>query len=121
VTSFDRDDDAVRAAMRELRAADELETPAFDAVLSRRKGAGSRERVLVVRRLAIAAGLVLAAIGVYGVKSSRRARLTVPEEVIALSTWRPATDALLEIPGRSLLRQTPQLHKSVLDIKGDFR
>lgn len=122
MTEHDRDDEVIRAALADLRAADEREAPAFDAVLAR-SASPSRAR-LHVGRLAIAAALVLAAVGVYRALSTLGGpRLTVPSEVVALSAWRPATDVLLETPGKNLLRQTPQLGASLIDISitGDFR
>jgi hypothetical protein len=121
MTERERNDELLRASLADLRAADELEAPAFDAVLARRAST-SRARPHV-GRLAIAAGLVLAAAGIYRVVSTRAPRLTVPSEVVALSTWRPATDVLLETPGRDMLRYTPQLGASLIDINltGDLR
>lgn len=121
MTEHDRDDEAMRAALADLRAADEREAPAFDEVLAR--GASASHSRLHVGRLAIAAALVLAAVGVYRALSARGSRLTVPSEVVALSAWHPATDVLLETPGKNLLRQTPQLGASLIDISitGDFR
>jgi hypothetical protein len=121
MTQRDRDYEALRAALAELRAADERSAPAFEAILTS-VPSRSRRR-LRVGRLAIAAGLVLGVVGLYGMLSARRPRLTVPSEVVALSAWRPATDVLLATPGRSLLTQTPQLGASLIDIRisGDFR
>lgn len=122
MTEHDRDDEVIRAALADLRAADEREAPAFDAVLAR--SASASHSRLHVGRLAIAAALVLAAVGVYRALSTLGGpRLTVPSEVVALSAWRPATDVLLETPGKNLLRQTPQLGASLIDISitGDFR
>jgi hypothetical protein len=123
MTRGDRDDAAIRAALADLRAADEREAPAFDAILARR--ASSLRARPHVGRLAIAAGLVLAAVGVYSVLRALGGgpRLTVPREVAALSTWRPVTDVLLETPARDVLRHMPRLGSSLIDISitGDFR
>jgi hypothetical protein len=121
VTQRDRDYEALRATLHELRVADERDAPPFAAILARRSA-----RLLArpnARRLAIAAGLVLAAGLAYGLFATRGRRLTVPSEVVALSTWRPATDVLLETPVRRLLAQAPRLGASLLDpgITGDFR
>jgi hypothetical protein len=120
MTEHDPDGALVRAALAKLRADDERDAPAFDAVLSR--VATHRRSRLHIRRLAIAAALVLVAVGAYRTLSTRP-RLMVPREVVALSAWRPATDVLLQTPGRELLRQSPQLGTSLIDINiaGDFR
>lgn len=115
----DRDDEVLRAALADLGAADEADAPAFDAVLARIP-APSQPR-LHVARLAIAAALVLVMTGVYQARLARRPRLTVPSEVIALSTWRPVTDALLETPGRGLLGEMPPLGASLINITGGSR
>ena len=50
-----------------------------------------------------------------GTCAKHQRRLTVPPDVVALVAWRPMTDALLETPGRELLRQPPPLGASILD------
>jgi hypothetical protein len=112
MTERDRDEETLRAALRDLRDADERAAPDFDAVISR---AALPSYTLNVGRLAIAAGLLVAAVGVSAL-FARRPKLTVPTEVIALSTWRPATDVLLETSTRELLRHTPRLGASLIDI-----
>ena len=122
MTPLDRDDEALRSAFSELRAADQRSAPAFEDVLARRVPS-QPTAASIVRRLAVAAALVLAAGFAYRAIGSRTTRLTVPSEVIALSSWRPATDVLLETPGSGLLRHVPQLGASLIDsgLKGDFR
>ena len=46
---------------------------------------------------------------------ARRHTLMVPREVTALMAWRAPTDVLLDIPGNTLLRESPRLNASVLD------
>jgi hypothetical protein len=112
MTERDRDEEVLRAALSDLRNADERAAPGFDTILSR---VASPSYTLKVARLAIAAGLLVAAVGVYAL-SARPPRLTVPDEVVAFSTWRPATDVLLETSARELLRHTPRLGASLIDI-----
>jgi hypothetical protein len=121
VTRRDRDDDAIRAAFEHLRVADRREAPSFDAVLQRRQQSSPVRPPW--RSLAIAAVLVLVAGVTYRASTTRRERLTVPKEVVALSAWRPATDVLLETPVRNLLRETPQLGSSLINSKitGELR
>ncbi len=123
MTPHDRDDEALRSAFAELRVADERSAPSFEDILARR--VSRAPLVGAARRIALAAGLVLAAGLTYRAISARNGRLTVPREVIALSAWRPGTDVLLETPGRSLLQHAPQLGASLIDVKlkggGDFR
>jgi len=123
VTPREHDDETIRAAIAELRAADERHAPSFEAVLTRRDARMSRGHMPDIARLALAAVLVLAVGAVYRGLAARPARITVPSEVIALSAWRPATDMLLETPGRDLLKAAPQLGASLLDTNtpGDFR
>ena len=123
MTPLDRDDEALRSVFAELRGADERSTPSFEDVVARRVSRAPFVVASAARRFAIAAGLVLAAGFMYRAISARASRLTVPREVIALSTWRPGTDVLLDTPGRNLLRHAPQLGASLIDVKlkGDFR
>jgi hypothetical protein len=123
MTAHDRDDEALRSAFAELRVADERSAPSFEDVLSRRASRAPFVGAAAARRLAVAAGLVLAAGLTYHAIGVRAARLTVPREVIALSAWRPGTDVLLDTPGRNLLRHAPQLGASLIDVKlkGEFR
>ena len=122
MTDRDRDYEALRAALADLRAAHEREAPSFDAVLARRPSRSSFARPRLTR-LAIAAGLVLAAGITYRVVAGRGERLTVPREVVALSAWRPASDMLLETPLTNLLRESPRLGASLITtrITGEFR
>lgn len=121
VTRRDPDYEALRAALQELRVADERRAPSFQSVRARSVPLRSFGRVRL-RRFAIAAGLVVAAGVAYRVAAPARERLMVPSEVVALSSWRPASDALLEAPVRNLLRQ-PQLGASSIlpMISGDPR
>jgi len=121
MTPRDRDYKALRAALEELRVADEREAPSFDVIFARRPRSWSFARSLP-RRLVIAAGLVLAAGLAYHL-AVRRERLMIPNEALALSAWRPASDALLETPVSSLLRHAPELGASLLNTSstGDFR
>ena len=121
MTQRDREYEALRAALEELRVADEREAPAFDAILGRRTSQRSLKRPQL-RRLALAAGLVVATGIGYRWVIARGDRLTVPREVVSLSAWRPASDVLLETPVRDLLK-APQLGASLIHtgIPGDFR
>jgi hypothetical protein len=65
-------------------------------------------------RAVIAAALLLVVGSALIYKSARPQPLTVPAEVLALSSWRPMTDALLETSNRQLLREVPRLDASLL-------
>ena len=121
--THDRDDETLRSAFSELRAAEQRSAPSFEDVLARRVPSEPTAVASIARRLALAAALVLAAGFAYRAMGSRTTRLTVPSEVIALSWWRPASDVLLETPASGLLRHVPQLGASLIDsgLKGDFR
>lgn len=114
----DRDEDVLRAAFAELRSRDEQATPSFAHVL-RPRTSGSRASLRVASplvQIAAAAAVLVVAVLTYRVVA-RGGRLTVPDEVITLAAWRPATDVLLETPGQSLLRAGPKLGSSMLDTR----
>jgi hypothetical protein len=108
-------DDAVRLAIGTLRVDEELHTPSFDMVRSRRplrRPVG----VSVTRLLAVATIAGIAAIGLHRAMTARTSSLVVPDDVRLLSTWRPATDGFLETPGSAMLRISPRLGASLIDI-----
>ena len=117
MTPGDREHEMLRSVLEELRNADERAAPAFERLLAR-----SRSRPPVAwrpGRLVLAAGAVFVGIGLIAVRFAHpasRIPLTVPREVVALSSWRPTTDVLLETSAKTLLRQTPQLSASLLDV-----
>jgi hypothetical protein len=126
VSRGNRESDAVRSAIRELRSFDERTLPSFDAVLARRPARRpARRRVAgLLPPLAIAAGVAIGvASAVVHRGASRSERFTVPREVRALSSWRPMTDVLLETPNRRLLREAPRLGASLIQTHnlGDSR
>jgi hypothetical protein len=110
-------DEDIRVALRRLRADDEQSAPPFEQLLT----GGAADQVRRASRstwplpVALAATVVVA-IGAYLITS--KPRLTVPQEVVALSAWRPATDVLLDTPGRRLLMHAPELGASLIDLKG---
>jgi hypothetical protein len=109
------DDELLRAAFGELRDADLREQPTFNAVLSRSAARRTSINASVMLRLA-AAGIVIVVAGVtYKAVAVRTQRLTVPSDVVALTAWRPSTDALLPAQS-SLLQSQPLLGKSILDL-----
>ena len=116
----DREYDALRSAIRELRSFDERTAPAFEAILGRRRA--GRGFAWSPGRLAIVAGVAIVAAGAV-FRASRPDPITVPREVLALSVWRPMTDVLLETPNRALLSETPRLSASLIQIHhmGDSR
>ena len=108
-----RDDELIREAMAELRAADSHDTPSFEQVRHRvRSRAPSRASW---RTAALAAAAVIVVVVATRTALAHRNRLTVPEEVVALGAWRPATDGLLETHVTSLFRGTPKLGASLID------
>lgn len=110
----DRDAEAVRAALSRLRADDARNAPAFRDVMRPRARSRPGWR-LAPARLALAATVMVAALG-YGMWASRAPRLTLPREVAALSSWRPVTAALLDTPGRGLLRSASPFGESVISV-----
>jgi hypothetical protein len=92
-----RHEDTIRRSLQDLREGDELDAPAFDAVQARpaRTYRFDSRRVTSV---ALAASVLLVAGAVVVRQAMRPSRLVVPEYVIELSSWRPASDALLESP-----------------------
>jgi len=113
------DDETLRAAFAALRAADERAAPDFHATHSRRRR--RRTTRLSVTRLAVATALLLSAATAY--RLGHRERLTVPHDVLALSTWRPGSDVLLDAPVRTLLREPPRLGASLINTRltGELR
>ena len=99
-----RDDRTIREAIRALRQSDERlgDAPPFVAVRTRT----APDVSWPIGRLAVVIGMLFIA----GVSIARFARptaeFTVPSEVLALSTWQPLTNALLETPTRAFLAQT---------------
>jgi hypothetical protein len=117
----DREDDALRSAIEELRSFDERSAPSFDAVLARRR---ARRAAWSPARVAIAAGIAIVAAGALVQRATSGPEpFTVPREVLALSAWRPITDVLLETPNRALLRETPRFGASLIQTPymGDSR
>ena len=122
MTERDGLDERLRTAFAELRAADERDAPSFEALVAgrppRRAQARSYRPPLV-----IAAGLLIVAGVAYRSITARSGRLTVPNEVVALSAWRASTDVLLDTPGKSLFTEVPRLGASLVDtgITGGIR
>lgn len=116
----DSHDAAIRSALQELRSADTRHVPSFENVLARQL---HTEYHAPWASLAVAASIVLIAALVYRVVVQPSTRLTVSNEVIALSQWRAPTQMLLETSRTSLLTQAPQLGASLIDIgiRGDLR
>jgi len=115
----ERDTITVRRAMDALRSADESSVPSFDVVRSRARRPGEPMRWSGVRIMTIAAVAAVAVISVVGtnrLQSRARPQLAVPADVRELSNWRPATDVLLDTPGRALLRISPQLGASLITL-----
>jgi hypothetical protein len=122
--SDERDDEMLRAAFAELRTEDLQAVPDFKAVIA--KGPvhddGSRAVAWPLLRLAAAAVVIFALGTTYRAVVARGSKLTVPREVLALSTWQSATGVLLETSFNDFLRHTPKLGASLLDTStGDLR
>jgi hypothetical protein len=98
----DRDEQAIREAIRALRHFDMNDAPPFVAVRTR----APRDVSWPVGRLALVAGMLLLAGASVARFARQTAAFTVPSEVVALSAWQPLTSALLETPTRAFLAQT---------------
>ena len=68
----------------------------------------------MMMRLAAAGVLIAAAVATYAMVQRSKPRFIVPDEVVALSAWRPPSDVLLAMPA-DLLRAAPVLGTSILD------
>ena len=114
----DRDEEMVRSALRGVRDAEMLTTPSFESVLARDS---ARRRVRPNWPvLAAAAAVVVALASSYA--ATRRPPLTVPAEVLALSTWTSPTDALLQGARSHTELPTPRFGVSLLDtLNGENR
>jgi hypothetical protein len=115
MTAHHGSDDSVRLAIGALRDDDELHAPSFDMVRARRP-LRRPKGVSVARILAVATIAGIAATGLHRALTTGPSRLVVPDDVRLLSAWRPATDVLLETPGSAMLRITPRLGASLIDI-----
>ena len=118
MSHYDEHDATLRRAFADLRTDDERNAPSLNAIIARRPRSASF--VLRPGPVALAAALLIVAVGLYQTLSLKRRQLVVPDEIIALSAWRPATDVLLEASARTLLTQPPQLGASTIDIPGDL-
>jgi hypothetical protein len=114
VTDRDPEDGQFRSVFAELREADEGAAPSFEDIVAGRASHNTRVKSYW-SALAAAAGLVIATGIGYTWMAERSARLTVPNEVVALSSWRAPTDVLLETPGKTLLTNAPELGASLVD------
>jgi uncharacterized protein YbjQ (UPF0145 family) len=108
-----RDDEIIRAAMADLRSADGQDVPSFEQVRHR-----VRSRAITHtpwRTAALAAAAVIIVVIAARTVVGRRNRLTVPEEIVALTAWRATTDGLLDTHVKPLVSGTPRLDASLLD------
>ena len=108
-----RDDDVIREAMARLRAADSHDTPPFEQVRHRVRARAATHASW--RTAALAAAAVIVVVVAVRTAAARRNRLVVPDEIVALTAWRPATDGLLATHTKPLFSGTPQLGASLLD------
>ncbi len=98
MTSLDREDALVRAALQDVKMDDARTLSPFDTVLTRASPSRARLHSSPVLRLA-AAGVVIAAASVtYQAVAARENPFNVPVEAAALAAWRPATDVLMPAP-----------------------
>ena len=117
MTSMESGEGRVRAALEELRAADEHAAPAFAAILTRR---GHRAPLRPHWTVLGAATILVASTVIYRI--TRPVPLEIPSEVLALSAWTPPTDVLLEGARKHIPTQAPRFGASLLDtLHGDFR
>jgi len=108
-----RDDEIIRAAMADLRSADSHDTPSFEQVRHRVRFRAPAHASWRMAALAAAAVIVVVIAG--RATLARRHRLIVPQEVVALTAWRPATDGLLATHTKPLFSGTPKLGASLID------
>jgi hypothetical protein len=96
------------------REAEQAEPAQFHALISNARH-GTRTGVLTRRHVAGLAAAA-AAIGVLIVSIELRDSATMdnPEMLAAISDWRPASDILLNVPGRQLLAEVPDLKVSTI-------
>jgi hypothetical protein len=87
-------DETVRRALQDLRSADEARTPDFTSVRARPRALRQIDSRRAVS-MAFAAAVVVVTSTTIVRDAMKPPRLVVPAEVIALSSWRPMTDALL--------------------------
>ncbi len=103
------EDVELRRRFASLRAAEHARVPGFAETIARakRRRSGARPSRVVV--LATATASMAALVLCFG----HERRAVVPIE--SISTWRPATDALLPVPSSVLFGPMPPLGASVVD------
>lgn len=89
-------DDELRRAMHDVRAADQRSAPTLEAVLERPRRVYSIDARRIVA-LSLAASVMLFC-SVTVARVANRPKLVITPDVLDLSRYRPATDALLESP-----------------------
>jgi hypothetical protein len=110
----DRDLEQAFAALRR----EEVEAgPSFAALWAaaeeRRRARTARPlQPFLVASATAAAGLLVVMLALW--------RVPPPSAVPAVSQWRPATDFLLQTPGRELLGETPSLGRGLLDVPSNL-
>ncbi len=98
------DDSDLRRQFASLRRAEAASTPSFQSVIGGARRGSSNARW----GLAIAAGIVMTAIGGLILRTSQPPEAAIPRaRVPALADWRAPTDFLLDTPGRALLQTIP--------------
>jgi hypothetical protein len=107
-------DERIRAAFDDVKGDDGVARSTYSRVLARGEPQRARLHTSPVFRLA-AAALVIAAVGTTYRMVVREPKLTVPNEVVALTTWRPETDVLLASPTK-LFQAQAQIRQSMIDL-----
>ena len=107
------DDEKISRLFQDAKRADEARVPGFERVLTRSRTERRRLRAAMFAAVALAAVLIVSAVGSWRVRAQREAELTALEKTPAILEWRSPTDFLLETPGHELRDSLPQLGSSV--------
>lgn len=110
------DDPGLRARFQALAAEDQASAPSYqDSARS-----PGRRRRFPVRRLAVAAAVLLAIVGAAGYQwiVARRRPTPYPIDLAAL-TWEGPTDFLLATPGAAFLRELPAIGTGLDEVRTD--
>jgi hypothetical protein len=112
------DEARLRALFLALRRSDHQEAPEFHALISKGHNR-SRARAIARRRTpaSIGAAVAAAALGALILSSEAHQPAEQMEDAEMLASimgWRPASDILLNVPGRQLLVELPDLKVSTL-------
>jgi hypothetical protein len=113
MTTRNGDEELIRSAFNEVKRDDARAGSTYAGVLAHTYQRARLHKSPVLRLAA--AAVLIAAMGTTYRMIMREPKLTVPSEVVALTAWRPETDALLASPTK-LFRAQTQVRESMINL-----